>query len=357
MKAFIRGTGHISAHKSGDFNNLGQETLPVPENGYLSCVEPDYREYINPMVSRRMSRAVKMGIYAAKSCLANAGVDIPAAIITGTGLGCIEDTEKFLISIIKNEEKLLNPTPFIQSTHNTVGSQIALFLKCHGYNVTYSHRGHSFENALTDSILLLNEKEAENVLTGGIDELTEHSYHLQTRLGIWKTPENTANDILTGTTRGNIAGEGAAFFLLSNAKYMNYGVSVALPKMISGSMNYEKLLAEANNYLATNGLSTGDVDLLLLGYGGDRNTDILYDHLVEGIFPETACAYFKHLSGDYQTVSSFATAISEHVIKNQFVPELIRLRGMVTEKISNILIYNHFNNINHAFILVQNAEV
>lgn len=57
----------------------------------------------------------------------DANVESVDAIITGTGLGCIEDSEKFLKSILDNKEEFLTPTSFIQSTHNTVGAQIALY--------------------------------------------------------------------------------------------------------------------------------------------------------------------------------------------------------------------------------------
>ncbi len=93
------------------------------------------------MASRRMSRIIKMGVCAAMKCLQDAEIKNPDAIITGTGMGCIEDTGKFLSSYIENEEKLLNPTPFIQSTHNTVGAAIALMLKCHNYNNTLWSQG------------------------------------------------------------------------------------------------------------------------------------------------------------------------------------------------------------------------
>ena len=53
---------------------------------------------------------------------------MPDAIITGTGLGCLEDTEKFLTAMVTNKEEFLTPTSFIQSTHNTVSAQIALLL-------------------------------------------------------------------------------------------------------------------------------------------------------------------------------------------------------------------------------------
>ncbi|PIX32882.1 MAG: beta-ketoacyl synthase, partial [Bacteroidetes bacterium CG_4_8_14_3_um_filter_31_14] len=48
-------------------------------------------------------------------------------------------------------------------THNTISSQIALILKCHGYNSTYAGRGACFETALLDAKILINEEHLQNV--------------------------------------------------------------------------------------------------------------------------------------------------------------------------------------------------
>jgi hypothetical protein len=106
--------------------------------------------------------------------------------------------------MIEFEENMLSPTAFIQSTHNTVGAQIALLLKCHNYNNTIIHRAFSFENALTESILLLQDS-MNPVLVGAIDEITDDRHEILSRFGMYRKP---------GKTTGNIAGEGAVFFLL-----------------------------------------------------------------------------------------------------------------------------------------------
>ena len=91
----------------------------------MPATEPDYKEIItDATLRRRMSRFVKMGVACGLECIGQTS-DIDA-VITATGLGCLADTEKFIESIVANNERLLNPTPFIQSTFNTVGGQLAL---------------------------------------------------------------------------------------------------------------------------------------------------------------------------------------------------------------------------------------
>ena len=137
----------------------------------VEALYPNYKEFISPVALRRMATGVKMGVAAATKALQTANLQQPDAILTGTGMGCIEDTEKFLNALIANDEEFLTPTAFIKSTHNTVGAQIALGLKCNAHNNTYVHGALSFESALMDAQLMLRQKEATNILVGGVDEL------------------------------------------------------------------------------------------------------------------------------------------------------------------------------------------
>lgn len=147
---------------------------------YVNCITSgaelsrDIKELIPEMnLRRRMSRVVKSGVAAGIESLLEFGGRAPVdAIVTATGLGCIADSEKFLDGLIANQEQMLNPTPFIQSTFNTVGAQIALLRGLHGYNSTYAHRWTSFENALTDAALRIGAGLSRAVLVGAFDQTT-----------------------------------------------------------------------------------------------------------------------------------------------------------------------------------------
>src|SRR5512138_2781239 len=123
MGAYIQGFGNISIQ-----NTFEQKGFPEPlwyQEPYVRCLDPDFKNFISPIDARRMSKLIKRAIITAKTCIAESGIDMPDAIISGTGLGSIDDTEKFLSAMIENNEKFLQPTYFIQSTHNTISSQIA----------------------------------------------------------------------------------------------------------------------------------------------------------------------------------------------------------------------------------------
>jgi len=346
----------ISAQKTFDSNRFPDEITECNDSRCLKCIEPVYKKYIDPMVSRRMSRIVKRGIYSAKSCMEDAGIETPDAIITGTGLGCIEDTEKFLSSLIKDGEKLLNPTPFIQSTHNTVSSQISLFLKCHAYNITYSHRGLSFESALSDSLMMLNEKTAEHILLGGTDEITANVFDITNRLGHWKK-ENCSNlNIRESRTKGSVAGEGSVFFLLSGKANTHTYAKIVSVETLSEQLDAESVKKETLSFLEKNNLNPADIDLLLLGINGDSSFGHIYHSLTGTLFSNNACATFKHLCGEYHTASSFATWLAAVILKERSVPAIIRMDNKPIRQLKNILVYNHYRNITHSFILLHNAE-
>lgn len=123
----------------------------------LTDPDPDYRQYIPPMQARRMTTALKRTLVCARQALEQAGIDMPDAILCGTRLGLMDHTNRILDCLRENGEENVSPTDFMQSTHNTMASTIAIQLGCHGYNCTYSQGEDSLENALLDARLLLEE--------------------------------------------------------------------------------------------------------------------------------------------------------------------------------------------------------
>ena len=150
---------------------------PEPLNDELTrSREADYKQFIPPLEARRMGRILKRAIATARTATAQAGIGIPEAIVTGTGLGCIENTEIFLDALCREGEDQMMPTRFMQSTHNTISSIVAINLKAHGYNTTYAHNTVSFQSALMDAVLQLRRGKIANAMVCAHDEMTP-SYH------------------------------------------------------------------------------------------------------------------------------------------------------------------------------------
>lgn len=145
--------------------------------------DPDWKSMFSVMEARRLSLLMKRALSVSRQTLSQAGIEVPQAVITGTGLGCIENTEKFLRPIAGLSDEPLRPTYFMQSTHNTIGSLIAISLGCHGYNATYSHGAVSFESALLDAFLQIASGELDNALVGAFEEVTPEFAGLLAKTG------------------------------------------------------------------------------------------------------------------------------------------------------------------------------
>ena len=347
---YINGTGMISPQKTAETKEFLSE-ITACEGDFLKCVDPDYKAYIDPIAGRRMSRLIKMGITAAKICLDDADCRMPDAIITGTGLGSVEDTEKILNSMILGET-LLNPTPFIQSTYNTISSQIAIALKCQNYNSTFVHRTFSFESALLDAMLHLWEGTATQVLVGGVDEMTINHLNITRKIGDWKMHPVGNMSLLSTGTPGALAGEGAGYFLLSNQKKDNTYATLRDVHTFFKPGGYPVIIKEIRDFITRSGVAMGDLDLILLGLNGDNRYDPVYFGVSEDLFPGLPLAYYKHLCGEYYTASAFALWLSSMIISRQSVPGIIRINDTEKRPVKNILVYSHYRNVNHSLFLV-----
>jgi len=299
-----------------------------PVNNLLKAVEPGY-EGIPGNVLRRMSKSVKMGIGAALPLLKYA----PDGILIGTGYGGMEDSVRFLNQIIRYDEGILTPGPFVQSTANAIASQLGLLHHNRGYNITYVSRGLSFESALLDADMLVKEHPGRSWLVGGIDEISDHHYRFECAEGWYK--------------EGVIAGEGAAVFLLNDRPA---GAIARISKIVTLAGEKEDILRST----LTRILDRTTPDLLLSGENGDDRTHNWY-RIVESLMgPDTGILRFKHLCGEYPTASAFAlwlacnlpAPLPKHLLK--------RMPGGTTSaRPRHLLFYNNYKFTQHSLILLE----
>ena len=206
-RIYIRSAAQISVQKP-----LCEDwmTDPIPHSGeYLRSQDPDFKQFLNPMQARRMGLILKRAIAVSLTALKDAGIECPDAIFTGTGLGCMENTENFLSAMCRDGEEMLPPTYFMMSTHNTISSAVAILLRCHGQNCTYSQKDISFESALLDAFLQLQVGGISNALVGAHDETTPDTYRLLKGAGYF-------DDTITAT-------EASSAFVLSASSALSTG--------------------------------------------------------------------------------------------------------------------------------------
>ena len=187
---------HIqSKSKKSEYKDVGIEIVASSE---IHSVEElnAVKDFITPMEARRMGKLLKAATLTSLTVLKEACVEIPDAIINATSNGMMENSEKFLEEMLENRESLLKPTLFMQSTHNTIGSSVAIRLSCHGYNITYCQGDKSLEWGMKDAVRLIQTGRAETVLVGCHDESTTQLNDFRCRMGKQPLPMIYSKSIL-----------------------------------------------------------------------------------------------------------------------------------------------------------------
>ncbi|MEP6748083.1 MAG: beta-ketoacyl synthase chain length factor [Bacteroidota bacterium] len=346
---YIHLTSCISPQQT--FADVDVEQLHDVVNNKLQVIEPSY-EGIPTGILRRMGKAIRLGAGAALPLLKNNNAVINGIII-GTADGGMEDCIKFLNQIIDYDEGLLTPTNFVQSTTNAIAAQIGLLSANKAYNITHVHRGLAFENALLDADMLVQENVSSNYLVGGVDEISAYNYNIEYLGGWYKKEVISADDLYSTDTIGSVVGEGAAMFFVNGDK-INAVAKVTGIQMLHTAD--EGILIEQLKLFLDKYLLAGEkIDLLLSGENGD-NRLIHYYNSCENILNKQAdVARFKHMMGEYPTVSAAALWLACSILKEQTLPAHMLKYAAAQTSYNRILIYNNYKGAQHSFILVERA--
>lgn len=276
---FIRTIVSISHQETFRVDNICDQLESLTSETTLES--PNYNEFIPPASLRRLSPVLRMGLAASTECQNIVGAEFDA-ISVGTALGCLRDTEKFLVTFQTGTSDFLSPTAFIQSTHNTIGGQISLGLKNRAYNMTHTQNSLSFEVALIDAIMCVNEGK-ENVLVGAAEEQISFLELMQPNLISNKYPLSS----------------GATFMALS-PKVQEIGI-----RQVMVQFECEDINKEINGFLTQLGLSAKDLDMVLF-------SDTLPQSLTEG----KKQLNYLNFSGMHFSASAFAVHIAHDYLRS-----------------------------------------
>jgi 3-oxoacyl-(acyl-carrier-protein) synthase len=311
---------------------------------YIRAIDPDFNQYFAPNEARRLGKILKRAMLTARQVIEATGISNPDAIITGTGLGCIENTEFFLEALTREGEEMLKPTHFMQSTHNTISSLIAIDTHCHGYNSTYAHKGISFECALLDAFMQLKNGQIQTALVGAHDEMTPKYFTLLKRIGY------------LGHAANGFSGETAINLMLT---------ATPNPKALCRVSGVEILYTTALNRLKDSlmqlleqaQLRLEDIDAVMIGHNGQAANDHVYEALCPALFPDKKLLRYKHLFGESYTAPGLGVYAAATCLQQQRIPAHLFIHPEQKEQqgIKHILFYNQFENKNHTFVLLSSC--
>ena len=294
-------------------------------------IDPSFKDYISPIEARRMGKILKRAIATSKEAIKASELDTVDAIITGTGYGCIENTEFFLDALSKDGEQMLSPTYFMQSTHNTISSIVAIQMKNHGYNVTYAHKGTSFDSAMQDAVLQLRLGKINSALIGGHDEMTPTFYNILKKGGMMGHDDEMCGE--------------AAVSVVIGTKNDNYLCKILDFKMLH-KPTMEKLKAVAAEFKA---------DFILTGISGNHKSDKAYLTDAKELWGDAKLLKYKHLFGESFTSSGLGFYVAAQCLKAGKIPAhlFVNPKDITDKKPSKILIFNHSDGTNYSLTLLE----
>jgi len=321
------------------------ENLQPPVDNKLKAIEPAY-EGIPPGMLRRMGTAIRLGVGAALNLLKASGNT--SGIIIGTAKGGMEDCISFLNQIVQYEEGILAPGSFVQSTTNAIAGTLGLMSRNKGYNITHTHRGLAFENAVLDAMLQLHDHPDHTYLLGGVDEISSFNYNLERLSCSYKTGTVNSDNFYALPTPGSIAGEAAAMFLVNNKQE---GSQYSIDGVTTLHSDDDTVVKEwIENFLSKHNAKPG---LLLSGENGDQRHLHFYEN-VESLLPAgTSVARFKHLCGEFPTATAFAVWFAGTILQSQHIPAHAIKKQGDNAGYKSILIYNNFKGIQHSLMLIS----
>ena len=307
-------------------------TQPIEyQKPFNRSIDPSFKEYVSPIEARRMGKILKRALATSKEALKASGLDSVDAIITGTGYGCIENTEIFLDALSKEGEQMLSPTYFMQSTHNTISSLVAIQLKNHGYNVTYAHKNISFDSALQDAWMQMQLGKIKSALVGGHDEMTETFYNILKKGGVMGQDDE-------------MCGEAAVSVVLGAED------KDSLCKMLNFKMLHKPTINDLKAIAAD-----FKADYVLTGISGNRKSDEAYLKECKELFGDAKLLRYKHIFGESFTSSGIGMYVAAQCLKAGNIPEHLFVNK---EDINNkmpfkILIFNHSDLNDYTLTLLE----
>ena len=349
----------LSAKQISMQHSLSEEWIENPimyEVPFTRSIDPNFKEYVSPIEARRMGRILKRALATSKEALKAAGCDTVDAIMTGTGFGCIENTEFFLDALSNEGEQLLKPTYFMQSTHNTISSLVAIQTKNYNYNATYAHKGISFESALHDAWLQFHLGKIGSALVGCHDEMTETLHSIMKKGGVMGQDDERCGEVAVSVV---LSSDGSALRPFDGPQGPQAQGPQPLCRLTGLKMLHQptmnNLMDAVTTMLQSADRSLADVDYILTGISGNHENDKAYLAESKTLFGDKPLLKYKHLFGENFTASGLGFYVAAQCLKAGKVPAhlFVNTSDISDKKPACIMLFNHSDGKDYTLTLLE----
>ncbi|MEO6546744.1 MAG: beta-ketoacyl synthase, partial [Ferruginibacter sp.] len=185
------------------------------------------------------------------------------------------------------------------------------------------------------------------------DETTNISHTLLSRFGLYKKELESTLNLFDISTKGTIAGEGAAFFLLANEPSASDYAQLEGMATFYNNGSLQETESRIANFLLDQSIAFDEIDLVITGRNGDVVSDKNYSFIEQSAFKNIPAINYKHLCGEYPTSTAFALWLGVNIIKSGALPASMRSDTGEAKQIKRILIYNNFQHTHHSLVLIS----
>lgn len=318
-------------------------TSPITYNGdFVHAIETNYRNYLTPLEARRMAPIMKRALATALETIKQSGIEHPEAIITGTSIGSLEYTERFLEAMVENEEQLLKPTYFMQSTHNTVGSMLGIYTKTHGYNTTYSHGAISFELALQDAYIQMQLGKISNALVCGNEEMIDSYYELLAKTGY------LGIDGMCPCSELSVS-------MMLSSETKNSSLCTIAGVDVFHSSSSDLFEQRIKNLIENIGLTINDIDVIFTGVNGNKRNDDYYANITNKLFNGFPLVSYKQMFGENFTSTALGIYAAAHCLNKGMIPTSMYYKNAPYVEVAPkyILLINQYRGKDCSIILLE----
>ena len=273
------------------------QDLEVP---VFLCDTAPIEKFISKRALRRVDHYSRMAALGSCLALEDAGRQPQdaqhLAVVVASGYGSTRTTFSFLDSVFTDGDACASPTMFSNSVHNAAAAHISILLNARGPNLTVSQFEMSVSSALFTACRWLQDKHVDAVLFGSVDEYCSVlGYSWQRFFG--QVPA-AGMQPLELENQSAVAGEGAAFFLLTRDE--------------GDKPPYGYVTDIKFGRAQRSGPEISENSLLILGADGHKTSGIHYARFIPA---RNQTAVYTPLYGSFPTGSAFDMAIAALSIK------------------------------------------
>ncbi len=243
---------------------IGLARPDAPPLAVVTCHDFSTKDYLPPLVARRLDRPARLLAVAAREALANCGT-LPSdrdriGVTAGTWTAGTEALLEVLRVVFVASPDEAPPMQFPSTVANAPASQLALLEKLGGPNVTFAEKQVGGLRAISEAARLLAHGRADVVLAAGVDEAQWLNAEGFERLG----------SLRRGARAGMVMGEGAGVLLLGNergpspyARILGAGSSSAIAPPHMYPKTGEALLRACRQALESAAMGADEIDLVV----------------------------------------------------------------------------------------------